>query len=124
MNRKDRRKYAKTINTPQKLENFSKHMEYNLRKEYQKLYELKYQQDLDNSIDLFILAIVYTLHFNEKTKFGNNRIEDFMQDLFATVDYFRTGEYDPIDYKNQLEKEGIKILTHNDKVDKVDSKGE
>ena len=115
MNRHDRRKYAKTINTPQKLEQFSKHMDYNLRKEYAEMYEKKYQEDLGNSIDLFILAIIYTLHYNEKTKFGNNRIEDFMQDLFVTVDYFRTGEYDPNDYREQLEKDGIIILTHKDK---------
>lgn len=115
MNRKQRRQYAKKINTPQKLEQFSNRMDYQLRKEYEKAYEQKYQEDLSNSIDLFLLAIVYTLHFNEKTQFGNSRIEDFMQDLFVTVDYFRTEEYSPDDYKKQLEKEGIKIITTKDK---------
>ena len=95
MNRSDRRKYAKKINTPQKLEQFSNQMNTRLRKEYEIAYQKKYKEDLGNSIDLFLLAIVYTLHFNEKTKFGNNRIQDFMEDLLVTVDYFRTGEYDP-----------------------------
>ena len=90
MNRKQRREYVKRINTPQKLEQFSNRMNYQLRKEYEQAYEKKYQEDLGNSIDLFLLAIVYTLHYNEKTKFGNNRIEDFMEDLFITVDMFRT----------------------------------
>ena len=90
MNRAEKRRYAKRINTPQKLERFSNQMNYELRKQYEQAYEQRYQEDLGHSIDLFLLAIVYTLHFNEKTKFGNNRIEDFMNDLFITVDMFRT----------------------------------
>ena len=111
MNRSDRRKYAKKINTPQKLEMFSNQMNNQLRKEYQEIYEKRYQEDLGNAIDLFLLAIVYTLHYNEKTQFGNARIEDFMEDLFVTVDYFRTKEYNPEDYRKQLEEDGIKIIT-------------
>ena len=117
MNRSERRKYAKRINTPQKLEQFSSQMSTRLRKEYEIAFQKKYQEDLGNSIDLFLLAIVYTLHYNENTEFDNDKIDDFMQDLFVTVDYFRTGEYDPEDYRKQLEKDGIKIITHNDKGD-------
>ena len=95
MNRKQRRDYVKKMNTPQKLETFSKQMEYRIRKEYEKAYEEKYQEDLGNAIDLFLLAIVYTLHYNENCQFDNDKIEDFMNDLFVTVDYFRTGEYNP-----------------------------
>ena len=117
LNRKQRRNYAKRINTPQKLEMFSSQMSTRLRKEYEIAFQKKYQEDLGNSIDLFLLAIVYTLHYNENTEFDNDKIDDFMQDLFVTVDYFRTGEYDPEDYRKQLEKDGIKIITHNDKGD-------
>lgn len=117
LNRKQRREYAKRINTPQKLEQFSSQMSTRLRKEYEIAFQKKYQEDLGNSIDLFLLAIVYTLHYNENTEFDNDKIDDFMQDLFVTVDYFRTGEYDPEDYRKQLEKDGIKIITHNDKGD-------
>lgn len=95
MNRSERRKYAKRINTPQKLEMFSNQMSTRLRKEYEIAFQKKYQEDLGNSIDLFLLAIVYTLHYNENTEFDNDKIDDFMQDLFVTVDYFRTGEYSP-----------------------------
>ena len=118
MNRKQRREYAKKINTPQKLELFSKNMDYRLRKEYEQAYEKKYQTDLENSIDIFILAIIYTLHFNEKTRFGNGRIEDFMEDLFVTVDYFRTGEYDPEDYRKELQEDGINVISSKGKKEK------
>lgn len=114
MNRADRRKYAKNINTPAKLQSYSRHLDTKLRQEYQKAYEEKYKEDLGNSIDIFILAIIYTLHYNEKCNFGNARIKDFMEDLFVTVDYFRTGEYDPEDYRKKLLEEGINVLKSKD----------
>ena len=117
MNRSDRRKYAKRINTPQKLEQFSNQMSVQLKKEYEIAYEKKYQEDLGNSIDIFLLAIVYTLHFNEIAHFYNEQIEDFMNDLLVTVDYFRTGEYDPEQYRQQLLKDGINIITTKQKGD-------
>lgn len=72
-------------------------------------YELAFKNELDKAIDNFILTIVYTLHFNEKTKFGSARIKDFMQDLFATIDLFTTEEYTAEEYKKILEKDGILI---------------
>lgn len=77
-----------------------------LRREYNQAFE----SELGEAIDNFILTIVYTLHFNESTKFGNKRINDFMEDLFETIDMFRRGEAVPEDYKQHLEKEGIKII--------------
>lgn len=111
MNRQDRRKYAKKINTPQKLEQFAKNFDYRIRKEY----EQKYKEDLSNSIDIFILSIIYTLHFNEKTQFGNARIKDFMEDLMATIDNFNDGSYSPEEYKEILKNEGIEIVRKNGK---------
>lgn len=70
-------------------------------------YEGQYQEILENSIENFLIALVYTLHFNEKTRFGNDRIADFMSDLMATVDCFKTGEYSPEEFKKILEKQKI-----------------
>lgn len=70
-------------------------------------YEKNYQDELDNSIENFIIAIIYTLHFNEKTRFGNERIDDFMRDLLATIECFKEGSYSPDEYKNILAKEKI-----------------
>ena len=109
MNRADRRKYAKNINTPAKLQQYSKHLDNKLRQEYNKAYQEKYKIDLENSIDIFILAIQYTLHFNEKTHLDNEQLLDFMEDLFVTVDYFRTGEYRPEEYQQMLIDDGITI---------------
>lgn len=103
MNRAERRKCKNTYQ-------MATQIEMDLRKRIENYYEAKYQKDLGEAIDHFLLAIVYTLHFNEKTAFGNARITDFMDDLMATVDSFRTKEYSPEEYIEILRKEGINII--------------
>ena len=78
-------------------------LEEKLRTEYEKMFE----QDLESSIDCFIIAIMYTLHFSEITKLGPKRLKAIMEDITATVDMFNTGEYSPEEYKKILEKEKI-----------------
>lgn len=70
-------------------------------------YEKHYEQDLGDSIDIMCLALAYTLSYNEKTKFGADRLTDFLDDFFVTVDMFSSGEYSPTDYAKQLETKGI-----------------
>lgn len=75
-----------------------------------KRYEKHFEKQLGNMVDVILLTIVYTLHFNESTKFGNKRIKGFVDDLLATVDNFNTGAYDPEQYRKQLEDDGIKVI--------------
>lgn len=78
-----------------KLADWGTQFEASIRQEYDKEFEKRIEEELQLSIDNFILAIVYTLHFNEKCKFGGKRIDDFMKDLLATVDNFTDGSYTP-----------------------------
>lgn len=110
LNRKQRRDYVKRMNTPQKLENFSNRLNMELKKEYQKIYEEKYNNDLTTAMDTFILSIIFTLHFNEQTHFGTKRILSFMDDLLATVDNFNDGSYNPEEYMEMLRKDGIEVI--------------
>lgn len=110
LNRKQRRNYAKEFNTPQKLESFSNRLNTELRKEYKKAYEEKYNNDLAHAMDTFILSIIFTLHFNEQTHFGTKRILSFMDDLLATVDNFNDGSYNPEEYMEMLKKDGIEVV--------------
>lgn len=80
-----------------------------LRKEF----ENKYQEELTCSIDCFITAIAYTLHFSEETHFGQKRLSSFIEDMLVTVDMFRTGEYKPEEYEEELKKAGIKINSYD-----------
>ena len=77
-------------------------------------YEEDFEKELAGSIDNFILTIVYTLHFNESTKFGNKRIEEFMRDLLETIDMFKRGEAKPEDYQKALKEDGIIVKRKDD----------
>lgn len=80
-----------------------------LRKEFEK----NYQEELACSIDCFITAIAYTLHFSEETRFEQDKLSSFMEDMLVTVDMFRTGEYKPEEYEEELQKAGIKINSYD-----------
>ena len=73
-------------------------------------YENTFQKELSEAIDNFCVGIAYALRFSEKTKFGEKRIKEFLDDIFITLDMFRKGEYSPEDYKKQLSESGIKIF--------------
>lgn len=73
-------------------------------------YEKAFKHSLSDAIDNYVIAIAYALRFSEKTKFGNKRIKEFMDDIFVTVDMFTKGEYNPEDYKKQLAESGITIF--------------
>lgn len=82
-------------------------LERQLEDKIKKFYEDKFRKDMSKSIEWYIIAIAYTLHFNEKCKFGRKRLQDIMEDLTATVDLFGTKEYTAEDYLQQLKDDGI-----------------
>lgn len=83
----------------------------------------KYQKEFDfqfnKSIDYFMTALSYALHFSEDTQFDADKLNDFIADLNATINMFGTGEYSPDDYKKQLADDGI-ILRNLDEYKKGD----
>lgn len=94
----------------EKLVDWATQFEEQMRAEY----EREYKKELGTSIDNFILTVVYTLHFNEATKFGNKRIKSFVNDLFETVDMFRRGEAVPDDYRKELAEDKIYVIRRGD----------
>ena len=80
-----------------------------LRKEF----ESSYKDELDSSIQNFITAIAYTLHYNEEVHLQRDELVSFMDDLFVSVDMFRRGEYRPEDYREQLREDGIEIAKYD-----------
>lgn len=80
-----------------------------LRKEF----EEAYKDELDSSIQNFITAIAYTLHYNEEAHLQRDELVSFMDDLFVSVDMFRKGEYRPEEYKEQLKEDGIEIAEYD-----------
>ncbi len=87
-----------------------------VRRELEVEYEKYYEDQIINSIDNFIIAICYTAVFSEATSWTKDNINEYMADLFATVDMFRRGEYSPEDYIQQLKEYGIDledVITYN-----------
>lgn len=80
-----------------------------LRKEF----ESAYKDELDSSVQNFITAIAYTLHYNEDVHLQHDELSSFMEDLFVSVDLFRKGEYNPEDYREQLREDGIEIAKYD-----------
>lgn len=103
MNREQKRKYLKSLNTPAKMDNYAMELERKIRIKC----EEDYQREVLKSVGNFLIAIQYALHFNENTKFGNEEVNDFMEDLLVTVEGFKNGEFSPSDYEKALEEEGI-----------------
>ena len=80
-----------------------------LRKEFNDVYK----DELDSSVQNFITAIVYTLHYNEDVHLQHDELNSFMEDLFVSVEMFRKGEYNPEDYREQLREDGIEIAKYD-----------
>lgn len=51
----------------------------------------------------------YVLHFNEHTRFGNKRLESYLNDMAETIRGFYRKDFSREEYKKQLEEDGIKF---------------
>ncbi|MGM9881492.1 MAG: hypothetical protein ACI31S_01460 [Bacilli bacterium] len=89
-----------------KIVEWAEQFEDQLRREY----DNAFKQEVEDAIENFCVAIAYTLHFSEDTKFGPEKLNSFMDDLFITIDMFRIGEYNPEEYKEKLKNDGIHIF--------------
>ena len=104
MNRAQKRKQAKKYDTPKKQEELAKYMYEQARM----VCEERYKKQTEKNIDTMLLALKYTLHFSELTKFGNKRLNEFMDDLMAVFNGFSSGEYNKDEYRQALLDDGIK----------------
>ena len=105
LNRNELRRLEKAAREKDKrhLVDWAKQYDNQIRLEYEKAYH----EEIDHSINVFLTAVAYTAHFSEETKLGKKKLPEFMEDLFISIDMFRTGEYKPEEYKEELEKNGI-----------------
>ena len=71
------------------------------------LYEKEYIKILKDSINNYMLIMIFSLHFNEKTKFGKKRIDDFMEDFVEVAKGFSKGEFNVQEYEKMLNEDGI-----------------
>lgn len=92
-----------------------------------RIFEKEYQAEIQISVDNFMIAVAYTLYFSEETVIKDKKdVGEFMSDLFSTLDLYRTGEYNPQEYKDILNKVGVFFdeydysKLYKNKLDKLD----
>jgi len=105
VNRAYRRRQAKKINTPQKLERVVDECIRYREKEMQDLYQKK----LGEFVDVMIVMTAYTLNLEG---FGKKRLPKIMERVLNNIDAFRTGHLAPDDFdiiKDEVKKLGVKV---------------
>ena len=81
-----------------------------LNKKFYDIYKKQYMIWLEETFKDLDTALMYTLHFNEYTKFGNKRLKSVMDDLSITMRGFYKGEFERKDYNKMLTDDGINIV--------------
>ena len=81
-----------------------------LNKKFYDIYKKQYLIWLEETFKDLDTALMYTLHFNEYTKFGNKRLKSVMDDLAITLKGFYKGEFERKDYNKMLTDDGINIV--------------
>lgn len=124
-NRLDRAKQkADKKKSQQPLYDWAIQLEQQLSDKTKKFYDEKYNKNMRISIEWYLIAMMYVLHFNEKTKFGAKRLQDVMNDIQATAVLFGK-EYSAEDYIQQLKDDGIELSEFvkekaNERVERLD----
>lgn len=104
-NRKERRRIAKTMNTPQKMEALVDRLVYERTKDLKKQCDEK----LVGYIEVFVVMTCYIL---EAEDIEIERIPQIASRILFNIDSFRTGELSTDDYeviKKQVQEWGVKL---------------
>lgn len=84
--------------------------EHRINEKYYELYKKQYVIWLEETFKDLDIALMYTLHFNEYTKFGNKRLKSVMDDIAESLRGFYKKEFNREEYKKMLEDDGIKLM--------------
>ena len=84
--------------------------EHRVNEKYYELYKKQYIIWLEETFKDLDIALMYTLHFNEQTNFGNKRLKSVMDDIAEALRGFYKKEFNREEYKKMLEEDGIKLM--------------
>lgn len=82
---------------------FEQQIRYELKQEYEKFYK----GVLSESIDNLLVALTYTIVYSDNINIDLDDVPQLLNDIFATIDFYRTGEFKPDDYRKKLAEVGI-----------------
>ena len=98
-----------TVFQKQAIYQWGKEYEDTMKSELEREYKYDYQKYLSITLNHYIVAMAFVLHFGEKTKFGNKRLTEVLRDIEQTVDMFNTKEYSAKEYVKMLNDDGVKF---------------
>lgn len=78
-----------------------------IKQRYEEIFKEELEKQVHQAIERYMITIIFTLHFNDKLKFDEKTIRDFMQDVVATVDGFDKNEYSLEEYKQMLRDDDV-----------------
>lgn len=89
---------------------WAEEFEKRLHAKYYEIYKKQYIIWLEETFKDLDTALMYTLHFNEYTKFGQKRLKSVMDDIAATMRGLYKKEFSREDYNKMLRDDGIKTM--------------
>ena len=92
------------------LKKWGQDFEHRVNEKYYELYKKQYIIWLEETFKDLDIALMYTLHFNEYTKFGNKRLKSVMDDIAESLRGFYKKEFNREEYKKMLKDDGIKLM--------------
>ena len=92
------------------LKKWGQDFEHRVNEKYYELYKKQYIIWLEETFKDLDIALMYTLHFNEYTKFGNKRLKSVMDDIAEALRGFYKKEFNREEYKKMLKEDGIKLM--------------
>lgn len=103
MNRAERRRKIRQLNTPAKIDNFGRELEYRIRKEY--------AEEQDRRIKFFIehYTIMTAYVLNYKLGLGKKRLPKIMKEIMRHVEMIDEGYLSLEDCENELKRVGIEF---------------
>ncbi len=92
------------------IKKWAKQFEESVNEKYYEIYKKQYMEWIYETFKDIDIAICYTLHFNEATKFGNKRLKSFMDDINVVFKGFYKEEFSREEYKKHLTDDGINLI--------------
>ena len=94
----------------EEIKKWGKDFEHRLNMNFYEIYKRQYTIWLEETFKDLDTAMMYVLHFNEYTKFGNKRLKSVMDDLAETMKGFYKKEFNREEYIQMLKDDGIKMM--------------
>lgn len=98
-----------TIFQKQAINEWAKEYEKTVISEYRREFEQLFEDNLGKSINHYLIAIAFVLHFGEATKFGAKRLGSVLRDIQETVDLLGRKKYTAEEYLQMLKDDKIDI---------------